>query len=107
MGEAGEFSRRVIGNIDYAIGRDPRSAAEIFTAAGMSKNYFYTRMRGEKPFNTNDVDELAAALGVDPFELMLGRRDNVTPLRRDDVGRSRDNLGAVARPADPEPTDEQ
>ncbi|MAP63169.1 MAG: hypothetical protein CMH34_05375 [Microbacterium sp.] len=84
MGEAGEFSRRVNGNIDDAIARDGRPIAEVYTAAGMSKNYFYTRMRGEKPFNTNDVEKIALVLRLDPFDLMSPRSnsDNVTYLGR-------------------------
>ena len=97
MGEAGDFSRRVIGNIDYAIGHDPRSAAEIVRQAGMSKNYFYVRMRGEKPFNTNDVDALAEVLGLDPFDLLSPRSSNVTELRpRGTVGSVPEDLAEVA-----------
>ncbi len=99
MGEAGAFSRRVIGNIDYAVGKDTRSAAEIITAAGMSKNYFYTRMRGEKPFNTNDVEAIADALGIDPFELMRAPGDNVTQLdSRRRVRAPKQDEQKVARP---------
>ena len=98
LGEAGDFSRRVIGNIDYAVGKDPRPAAEIITAAGMSRNYFYTRMRGEKPFNTNDVEAIADALGMDPFALLQAPTENVTDLdSRRRVRASKEDDQKVAR----------
>lgn len=39
---------------------------ELAEAAGMSRSYFYKRMRGEYAFGLNDIELLAAALGVHP-----------------------------------------
>ncbi len=70
VGEANDFSRRVAEEIDRAIGMDSRTASAIYGAAGMSRNYYYKRLRGEMPFNTNDIGQLADVLHMNPFELM-------------------------------------
>lgn len=36
---------------------------------GISFNYMNTRLRGERPFTTSDLRNIAAALGVPPAEL--------------------------------------
>ncbi len=54
------------------------SNAALIAASGLSKNYFYTRLRGEGPFNLEDIAGLARALQVDPGELTavpLGQLD--------------------------------
>ena len=43
---------------------------ELIRAAGFSANYFYIRLRGEAPFNTNDIERLAEALDVEPHEVL-------------------------------------
>lgn len=42
---------------------------ELIDRAGMSTSYFYARMRGTSPFDTNDMEKLAAALDVHPHEI--------------------------------------
>jgi hypothetical protein len=42
----------------------------VLADAGMSRNYFYKRLRGEAPFNTNDVGNICDVLGIDPMQLM-------------------------------------
>lgn len=75
---ADEFSRRIVLNIERF--RDNpeqtnRTKKVVLTnrdlakAAGLSENYFYIRMRYEKPFNVNDITALAKALGVTPDDL--------------------------------------
>lgn len=39
---------------------------ELLERSGISSNYFYVRMRGEKPFTLNDIGRMADALGVEP-----------------------------------------
>lgn len=43
---------------------------ELIRSAGFSANYFYIRLRGESPFNTNDIEKLAEALEVEPHEVL-------------------------------------
>lgn len=85
VGESTTFSRRVAEEIDHAVRMSGQPAADIFAAAGMSRNYYYKRLRGEMPFNTNDIDRLGDALGINPFDLMRRATTNVT---RADFGKT-------------------
>lgn len=76
---ADEFSRRIVLNIERfrdnpeQTNRSPKvvlTNRDLARAAGLSENYFYIRMRYEKPFNTNDLSALAKALGVSPDDLL-------------------------------------
>jgi transcriptional regulator with XRE-family HTH domain len=69
-GKASEFSLRVVDEIETARIQAGITQAELFAAVGMSQNYFYSRLRGDLPFNTNDIDKLALALGCNPLELL-------------------------------------
>lgn len=42
---------------------------ELVERAGMSASYYYARLRGDAPFDTNDIEKLAAALGTHPHEI--------------------------------------
>ncbi len=42
---------------------------ELIERADMSASYYYARLRGDAPFDTNDIEKLAAALGIHPHEL--------------------------------------
>lgn len=42
---------------------------QLVERAGMSSSYYYARLRGDAPFDTNDIEKLAAALGTHPHEL--------------------------------------
>lgn len=105
MGELSRLSWRVIDTIQKTIDSLDMTDAEVIAKSGVPRNTFYRKMRGETPFNTDDLDRIATALGVDPFTLLRGTPDNVTSIRP--VGGSGEDLRAVARTTDPEPTDEQ
>lgn len=60
----------VIRIIQDAIAASGMTNMEIIKKSGMSQDYFYTRMRGEKPFNTNDISYIADILGVDALDLL-------------------------------------
>ena len=45
------------------------SNAEVIKQAGISQDYYYTRARYERPFNTNDIDRIAEVIGVDPYSI--------------------------------------
>jgi len=42
---------------------------ELVDRAEMSASYYYARLRGDAPFDTNDIERLAAALGTHPHEI--------------------------------------
>lgn len=42
---------------------------QLIDDAEMSASYYYARLRGDAPFDTNDIERLAAALGSHPHEI--------------------------------------
>lgn len=42
---------------------------QLIDGAEMSASYYYARLRGDAPFDTNDIERLAAALGTHPHEI--------------------------------------
>lgn len=68
-GIASDFSKEVIDAVQEAINRSGMSNAEVIKQAGISQDYYYTRARYERPFNTNDVDRIAEVIGVDPYSI--------------------------------------
>lgn len=72
------FSRRVVRAIEQLRDQRRLSNTELIRAAEFSANYFYIRLRGEAPFNTNDIEKLANALNVEPYELLrLAQSDDL------------------------------
>jgi hypothetical protein len=73
-----EFSMRVVSNVDNRRREIGKTHVQLFTEAGLSKNYYWKRLNHELPFNTNDIDVLARVLGVEPEDLtskrMVGNR---------------------------------
>lgn len=45
------------------------TVGELISRAGMTKSYYQSRAGFSLPYNTNDIESLAAALGVAPEEL--------------------------------------
>lgn len=68
--EAYGFSLDVINEIRRAIDESGLSDSEIIKQSGISSAYFYRRMRGERPFNTNDIAKIADVLGMDAFIIL-------------------------------------
>ena len=44
---------------------------ELIRQADFSPNYFYTRLRGDALFDTNDIDKIASVFGVSPAEIIV------------------------------------
>jgi transcriptional regulator with XRE-family HTH domain len=42
---------------------------ELIDRSEMSSSYYYARLRGAAPFDTNDIEKLAHALGIHPHEI--------------------------------------
>lgn len=70
MEKAYGFSLDVINEVRRAIDESGLKDFEVFKAAEMSRDYFYKRMSGEKPFNTNDLTKISGVLGLDAFFIL-------------------------------------
>lgn len=70
QGTASAFSRGVADTIGHMIGMSGYSVVQVLADAGISRNYYYKRARYELPFNTNDISQIAQALGITPDEII-------------------------------------
>ncbi|MDY0830767.1 helix-turn-helix transcriptional regulator [Microbacterium sp. BG28] len=104
IGTARGFAQRVTEVIDERRRELGMSKASLISESGMPANTFHTRMRGDRPFDLNDIELLATALGCEP-ELILreaaegtaiGRGDApVTPIRQGVGGSTQTDLETV------------
>ncbi|GAA6123990.1 hypothetical protein BPY_20980 [Bifidobacterium psychraerophilum] len=46
------------------------SVDTLTRAAGIGRNSYFTKLRGERCFNTEEIDAIANALGLDPFIIL-------------------------------------
>ncbi|MCM3502779.1 helix-turn-helix domain-containing protein [Microbacterium sp. P26] len=69
VGPPSRYSRRVVANVDRLRQAKGLTVGELLTRAGMTKSYYQSRAAFSLPYNTNDIEALAAALGVSPEEL--------------------------------------
>lgn len=69
VGPPSRYSRRVVANVDRLRQAKGLTVGELLTRAGMTKSYYQSRAGFSLPYNTNDLEALAAALGVSPEEL--------------------------------------
>lgn len=58
--------------IQQAVNESGISKTQLIHLTGLSRNYVYKRLRGEGPWNTNDIHRISSALGIDPGTLMAG-----------------------------------
>jgi len=87
-GPSGAFSLRVVQEIERARKDADLTATELVKRSGIGANTYFTKMRGERPFNTNEIDTLASAMNVEP-EIILRR-----------AGGSAANVGGSPDPID-------
>lgn len=57
---------------------------ELIERTGMSSSYYYARLRGSAPFDANDIENIALALGTHPHEISrvaasIGAADEIEP----------------------------
>ncbi|WP_291053630.1 helix-turn-helix transcriptional regulator [Herbiconiux sp.] len=109
---------RVIDVIENARRDADVSQAELIQRTGMGRNTFYKKLRGEVPFNTNDIDVIAEALGCDPMLILrtaakpalsvVGDPDtgDLSPKRATEKARESWNNGIEKRAAKKRPTDD-
>ena len=65
-GEATAFSAAVARIIDEHRTESGMSVDALVKEAGMGRNTYFVRMRGDMPFNLNEIDAIATALGLTP-----------------------------------------
>lgn len=68
-GAATAYSLRVVEAVKILRDRAGLTNAELMKRAGFSINYFYIRLRGESPFDMNDLDRIARALSIDVHDI--------------------------------------
>jgi len=69
VGPPSRYSRRVVANVDRLRRAKGLTVGELLSRAGMTKSYYQSRAGFSLPYNTNDIEALAAALGVAPEEV--------------------------------------
>lgn len=84
VGPPTSYSRLVATNIERLRIDAGLSVAQLTSAAGLSRSYYQSRVRLESPFNTNDIEALALALGVTPY-VLSAPEDPTDPMVRVDA----------------------
>lgn len=69
MGEASEWAKAVASAVSELRGGAGLTVQELADRIGKDPSYLYGRLNGNAPFNVNDWDFLARALGVHPLEV--------------------------------------
>jgi transcriptional regulator with XRE-family HTH domain len=64
-------SQRVAANVRAELGRHSRSQADLGQALGRSQPYVSRRLSGKVAFGVDEVERIAAWLGV-PVDVLLG-----------------------------------
>ncbi|REC96684.1 hypothetical protein DEU35_3404 [Microbacterium sp. AG157] len=59
----------MVANVDRLRQAKGLTVGELLSRAGMTKSYYQSRAGFSLPYNTNDIEALAAALGVSPEEV--------------------------------------
>jgi len=75
---------------------------ELIDRSGMSATYFYGRLRGAAPFDANDIEKLAHALGTHPHEISrvaasVGEAREMEPMVDADAKELGRRLSALSR----------
>lgn len=64
------FTERVADNVMAAIIADGTSIREAARLSGISATRLHGRLHGDYPFNTDELDAMAKALGVEPWDFV-------------------------------------
>ena len=72
VGPASQFSQDIVNRVLKARDAAGFTTAELAKRSGLSRNYLYIRLRLDAPFNTNDLEALGRACGVDPRSFLGG-----------------------------------
>lgn len=68
-GPPSRYSRLVAANVDRLRKGAGLTVGELISRAGLTKSYYQSRASFQLPYNTNDIEALAAALGVTTADL--------------------------------------
>ncbi|WP_279234729.1 helix-turn-helix transcriptional regulator [Microbacterium sp. SS28] len=78
---------------------------ELIERSGMSSSYYYARLRGAAPWDANDIENIALALGTHPHEISrvaasAGSADEIEPkvrTRPAELGRRLSSIAGAPR----------
>ncbi|RJO71434.1 helix-turn-helix domain-containing protein [Nocardia panacis] len=79
-GPAGPYALAVADEIRAELARRNLEQKTVVEVTGISSSYLSARLRGDKPFDLNDIETIAEALGMSPHTL-LTRADLLTQSR--------------------------
>lgn len=69
VGEASAWSLALVRAVASLRESAELTNQQVLDRTGMSASYYYARMRGDAPFDTNDIEKLAAAFDTHPHEI--------------------------------------
>lgn len=70
-GPADNFALAVVAEIRAEIGRQGLRQSDLSRATGLKESYISTRFSGKYPLDVNDLGLIAAALNLQPSELVV------------------------------------
>ena len=79
------LSRQVVQVVRHLQEASDISSAELIRRSGISSTYYYARLRGEFPFDLDDLANLAKSLDVTPVDI-LTRAASLPELEEDEQG---------------------
>lgn len=74
-GQGRTFSEAVADEVMAAIIASGKSMREVARESGISRTRLHGRLHNDRPFNTNELASVAAALGVEPWRFVRGDWD--------------------------------
>lgn len=73
MGSDDAYSRRIAARVRAAIDEKNLAYTAVGEQAGIPKSTFERRIKGINPFDTDELDAVAAVLGTTPEDLVAPR----------------------------------
>ena len=71
MGVTTEFTNRVAGSVRAELARLGLDGVSLTQPLGLSRNSVYARLRGAKPFTTDEIERVAEFLGVEIAQIVM------------------------------------
>ena len=72
--ELTDFSLRIIGAVKAELARRNLSGSDLIEPLSIGKNTLYARLKGERPFETEELAKIADFLGIDVETLIDSAR---------------------------------
>lgn len=76
------FTQAVIEAIESARIEAGLSVNTVVQRAGIGRNSWFTKMRGDRAFTTEDIHKIAVAIGVDPLDMLSAAAAHADRARR-------------------------